>query len=403
MEKLKNRISYLAMGCVLAAMAVSCGSRPVIPCVSGIEVQKLLGIPDEETGYSLGVAACYVGAIGNQLIMAGGCNFPEDPAVEGGEKRFYRGIYAADMATDSLLLWRKVGELPHAAAYGVAVSIADGLILAGGTTAEGSLSAVYRLSLSEENQLAVLDTLCSLPFAMDNMAGTLVGKTLFLVGGNAKGKPSNELYSFAYTEPGASWKQETPFPGDARIQSVCVGQKMNGGGLYMWGGFAPSVDGNPATLSTDGYYYSLEKQIWTPAGNPVGADLVPVSLGGGVAYSINDTLIACTGGVNKDIFLSALLREEVLKKLVAACDTIRVDSLRALIKEYMLLPPKSYQFNDKILVYDTKRNLWIEVGQSSAVARAGAGIVGNGSVFYCINGELKPGIRISEISKVTIK
>lgn len=367
------------------------------------EVQKMTGIPDEEVGYSLGVSACYAGTIGNQLIMAGGCNFPETPVAEGGKKKFYQGIYTATVTADSLLAWRKVGELPQPAAYGVTVSIGDGLILAGGTNAEGALSAVYRLSLSADNQRVVLDTLRSLPFALDNMAGTVVGNKLFLLGGNAKGKPSNGLYSIVYTEPGASWRQETPFPGNARIQPVCAGQQQKGGGIYMWGGFAPSVDGSPATLSTDGYYYSLAKQTWTPVGNPVGDDLEPVSLGGGIAYSVSDTLIVCTGGVNKDIFLSALVREELLKQYVAAGDTVREDSLRALIKQYMLLPPKSYQFNDKILVYDTQQNLWKELGKSSAMARAGAGIAGNGSVFYCINGELKPGIRTPEISRVVLK
>ena len=49
---------------------------------SNIETQfsniKLIsGFPSGEAGYDLGVSACYAGFIGDYLIVAGGCNFPE--------------------------------------------------------------------------------------------------------------------------------------------------------------------------------------------------------------------------------------------------------------------------------------------------------------------------------------
>lgn len=59
------------------------------------------------------------------------------------------------------------------------------------------------------------------------------------------------------------------------------------------------------------------------------SDSVSVSLGGGGAVSLNDSLIICTGGVNKRIFLSALRRGEMLQKAKAAQCTKQIDSLNS--------------------------------------------------------------------------
>lgn len=394
----KVTIILFCIGCFFVGVAASCGS----PYMAGVSVQPMTGIPDEEAGFSLGVSACYAGMIGNRMIMAGGCNFPETPAAEGGKKRFYKGIYAAELTSSSLLQWHKVGELPEPAAYGVSMSIPNGLVLAGGVNADGSLSSVYRLLFSEDGQSITLDTLCSLPFTMDNMSGASTGKSLFLMGGNVNGKPSSSLYSLDYTRPDNCWVQEATFPGEARIQSVCVAQNVGEVQVYVWGGFAPSVDGKAATLSTDGYCYLPEKRIWRSVSVPVDKDFETVSLGGGIGYALDDSTIVCTGGVNKDIFLSALYREEMLKKAIVSSDSGRIDSLKTIGREYMIHSPEFYQFNDKILVYNTRQNVWVEAGRTSAVARAGAAIVGNGRTFYSICGELKPGIRTPEINKIVL-
>ena len=61
-----------------------------------------------------------------------------------------------------------------------------------------------------------------------------------------------------------------------------------------------------------------------------------------------------------------------------------------------------YRFNDRILIYNTRRDKWEEVVRSQDVARAGAALTGQGQTFFNINGELKPGIRTPEIAKIMI-
>lgn len=76
------------------------------------------------------------------------------------------------------------------------------------------------------------DTLPSLPVTMDNMAGALVGHSLYIVGGNVNGIPSSAMYMLDLSDLSGGWKRETDIPGEPRVQPVCVAQD---GKLYVWG------------------------------------------------------------------------------------------------------------------------------------------------------------------------
>lgn len=388
------------IGCLVLAGCVA----PEVKEESAWTVRQMQGAPTGEVGIELGVSACYAGLYEGKLLMAGGCNFPEIPASEGGKKRFYQGIYVADASADSLLVWEKVGELPVAAAYGVSVSTLQGVICAGGTNQDGALSSVIRISLEQDGALAVVDTLPSLPCTIDNMGGTLLEHYLFLAGGNVNGTPSNALYCLDLDAPDAGWIRLPDFPGAPRTQPVCVAQRKGKDYfLYVWGGFAGAGEGRSASLSVDGYCYHPLERVWTQVAAPVGKDSVEVSLGGGSGIACGDSLVLCTGGVNKDVFLAALKREEKMKQALAEGDSQVVDSLKSAAKIYMSMSPEAYRFNDKILIYDTVEDCWTEVMSSSQTARAGAALVGNGRVFFNINGELKPGIRTPGIAKMEME
>ena len=108
------------------------------------------------------------------------------------KKAYYRDIYIAPLSNDTAFEWKKIGQLPQAAAYGVTISTEKGLICVGGTTATHSLSDVFLLSLQKDTLKR--ETLPSLPVTMDNMAGALVGHSLYIVGGNVNGIPSSAMY-----------------------------------------------------------------------------------------------------------------------------------------------------------------------------------------------------------------
>ncbi len=366
------------------------------------KIQVMQGTPHEEAGIEQGVSACYAGFYQGRLLLAGGCNFPELPAAEGGKKRFYQGVYAAALSDEEVLEWKCIGQLPAPAAYGVALSTPQGVICVGGMNEQGAVSSVLRLSFHNETGQLLTDSLPSLPVTLDNMSGTYYNHCLYVAGGNVNGIPSNALYRLNLKRLENGWKRLADFPGPPRVQPVLAAQRaLQGTYLYLWGGFAGAGVGRPATLSVDGYRYHPETDTWTSVATPVGADDIDISLGGGTSIALGDSLILCMGGVNKTVFLDALKREEQLKQALLDDNMVLVDSLKQAGKLYMTMPVEAYHFNDRVLVYNTHQDVWQEVLRTPFTARAGAVIVGLDSVFYHLHGELKPGIRTSSIVRIS--
>ena len=386
-----KRLSFLSLSLITATMisslilACCTSSGQSIPSPA-VRIEHISGFPDSEPGYSLGVSACYAGFIDDKLVVVGGCNFPDVPAAEGGTKRFYKGIYVAQLANDSTWTWAKAGELPVEAAYGVTISLPHRLIFVGGSNSGGGLSATWSVSLNATGSITLSDTLPPLPCTLDNMAGAALGDTLYVLGGRKGGVPSTSLFSLDMKSPTKGWKEETAFPGAPRVQPVCAVQEES---LYLWGGFSSASEaGGEAIVATDGYRYRPALKIWEPVSTPV----IPgteeqLTLTGGASIALSDSLILCTGGVNKDLFLDAISgRYSLIAK-----------------ENYLTQPVSWYRFNGRLLVYNTRRNHWTEWGHSAALARAGAALAGRKNEIYVIGGETKPGIRTAQICKIVIE
>lgn len=342
---------------------------------------------DMESGIECGVSAPFAGKMNGRLVMAGGCNFPVDPLGAKSQKKFYKGIYAADPA---VMEWKRVGTLPEAMAYGLSVPVADNkVLLIGGTTAEGSTGKVWMATADQNGAVSVEELACSLPVSIDNAAATVLGNKVYVVGGSQNGKPSKDLWMLELADNGtvgakAEWKKLRSMPGNARVQPVMVAAKDAEGNdaLYVWGGFAGAYDGKQPTVETGGLRYSVAKNKWTVVKSPVDAQGETLTLGGGVAVKLADGRIAACGGVNKDIFVNAL---------------------RALPEGYLTHPIEWYKFNPNVVVFDPKSETWSVAEQSADVARAGAAIVAGGANdFYLMGGEVKPRIRTAQTLHVEL-
>lgn len=322
------------------------------------------GLPEVEAGMEYGVSAPFATCVDGNLIMAGGCNFPTDsPLAPDAIKKFYQGIYAADTSS---FTWHRIGSLPRAMAYGSTIAMPDGMILIGGMGEDGSTADVYRLRGSE------MESLPALPVTFDNGAAAAIGSILYVAGGNQDGIPSRDLWALDLSQPGKGWKKQAKMPGNPRTQPVMA---ASGGRLYLWGGFAGKHKGHDATLECNGLCYDPATGKWSALPAPV-ADGVEVSLGGGVAATLPDGRIAATGGVNKDVFLSALRNQQ---------------------PNYLLHPIEWYRFNSRIFVYDPVAGEWQLIADLPDAARAGAAIASDSDgTLYLMGGEVKPRIRTAE-------
>lgn len=345
--------------------------------LSAQHVRSVAGFPAAEPGYSLGVSACYAGQIGDYLVVAGGCNFPE----AGKPKKYYAGVYAAriDRAT---LQWRLVGFLPEAAAYGATVASGDSLLFIGGNNTEHALAAVYSVRLNSAGTDVSINRLADLPATADNMAVALAGNDVFVVGGNQNGKPSNAVLRYKLGSNSIAQGSNTVssvelrIPGAPRVQPVAAAYNNK---LYVWGGFY--ADGEQSKVHTDGYVYDVNAKEWGALAAPRSADGEEMTLSGGIAWADGNRLYA-TGGVNRTIFLDAISgRYECVEK-----------------DDYLKQPIDWYRFSGNLYVFDAVAGQWLTTTfANQALARAGAQAVPTTFGVYYIGGELKPALRTPQI------
>lgn len=338
--------------------------------LSAQHVRSVAGFPAAEPGYSLGVSACYAGQIGDYLVVAGGCNFPE----AGKPKKYYAGVYAARMDR-ATLQWRLVGFLPEAAAYGATIACGDSLLFLGGNNTDHALAAVYSVRLNSAGTDVSINRLADLPATADNMAVALAGNDVFVVGGNQNGKPSADVLRYklgASTVSSANLR----IPGAPRVQPVAAAYNDK---LYVWGGF--HADGEQSKVHTDGYVYDVNAKEWGALSAPRSADGEEMTLSGGIAWADGDHLYA-TGGVNRTIFLDAISgRYECVKK-----------------DDYLKQPIDWYKFSGNLYVFDAVAGQWLTTTfANQALARAGAQAVPTPLGVYYIGGELKPALRTPQI------
>lgn len=338
--------------------------------LSAQHVRSVAGFPAAEPGYSLGVSACYAGQIGDYLVIAGGCNFPE----AGKPKKYYAGVYAARMDR-ATLQWRLVGFLPEAAAYGATVASGDSLLFIGGNNTDHALAAVYSVRLNSAGTDVLINRLADLPATADNMAVALVGNDVFVVGGNQNGKPSADVLRYKLGASTVS-SADLRIPGAPRVQPIAAAYNDK---LYVWGGFY--ADGEQSKVHTDGYVYDINLKEWGVLPAPHSVDGEEMTLSGGIAWADGDHLYA-TGGVNRTIFLDAISgRYECVKK-----------------DDYLKQPIDWYKFSGNLYVFDAVAGQWLTTTfANQALARAGAQVVPTTLGAYYIGGELKPALRTPQI------
>ncbi len=322
---------------------------------------------EREGGLEYGVSGAYAGEVAGRPVVAGGCNFPyDDPiAVAPSAKRYYQGIY--DAASGA-----RLGSLPVRTAYGASVSTPAGLLMIGG---EG-LSDVWLFDGTQ------LHTLASLPCAVDNAYAATDGHSVYLVGGNHDGVPSAEVLMLDLADLQGPWRVVATMPGNPRVQPVAA---ISGDKLYVWGGFSPRrADAEPA-VATEGLALDLASGRWTTVAAPRDGRR-ELTLSGGVAATLADGTIICTGGVNREIFLAAI-----------TCQA----------PDYLTHPVEWYRFNGRVCRFSPQTGSWQVEKSQADYARAGASAIvlpaaadASTQQLMLLGGEAKPRVRNPKTSTI---
>jgi len=327
-------------------------------------------LPDFPGGGGIGVSGHFAGITGGRLTVAGGCNFPDIPAAEGGGKVFYRDIWTCIPGTEG---WKMSGRLPEPTAYGAAVNIGEDIICLGGTG--GPQVTVLRWDCGTDT-LSVRQ-LNPLPVRTDNSAACADAdnRDIYIAGGNMDGSPSTRFFRGRYLGDRIEWEELSPFPGPARVQPVMA---FSGGRIHLAGGFRYAAGEGEPQIPGEVLCYDIAKGLWE-----VETDVPDPShtFSGGCSAAYGDYLLFF-GGVRKELFSQAL---------------------KSPSPDYMLHEPAWYGFGDVLYAYDTGARKWLPLETDERFARAGASAaVTDDGTLFTVCGELKPGVRTPCVGATSI-
>ena len=371
--------------------------------------------PQLDPAYAKGVSGHIAGEprLG-LLVMAGGCNFPNRPAREGGAKRYYSEIYTADYlgtvhlacetkASELDMGWKLVGHLPHPTAYAAFLRYDDKLIVVGGQSAAGDLSDAYMIQLSDSLGVEITP-LPSLPEPRSGMASARIEDVLYLIGGRVNGKLSNTVLSLDLSRPQKEWCEETPYPHSPFLKLVAMTNQdesdTSSGVPYLsvMGSFT-GVDEPDQGVQADVTYmtYTPQTKQWQTYKIAPDDPIAAHGFGGGYASRCEPSF---SGGVRADLFVTALQREKDLKAAKAKGNRRLVKKLQAEQRAYLSHDPAWYGFCSEWYSFDRSRGRGEAKsgfhfdGRADAVYQDGYTSMMDGML---IGGETMPGVRTPSI------
>jgi SSS family transporter len=257
---------------------IAFGLAVLIAAVSGAQLKvakdplewgTLPEIPD-----ALGYGGPMAGVHNDALIVAGGANFSKGAPWEGGPKQWYSDIWV--LPSKEATEWIDAGDLPHALAYGTAISTEGGVVLIGGQNDDVVYDEVLRLTWDPDSQKLSIEELPDLPAPTAFAAAGLMGDSVYVASGMQSSRASDDVHGFWKLDLSAendddpatdfTWQELDVYPGPARHKAVSAVQAIDGeDSFFLFSGEIsdpadPSVNG--LSYLTDGYRYDVKTATW---------------------------------------------------------------------------------------------------------------------------------------------
>ncbi|HZF41331.1 MAG TPA: sulfatase/phosphatase domain-containing protein, partial [Blastocatellia bacterium] len=303
---------------------------------------SLPDLPRASSGQMAGVS--------NGTILVIGGSYFKTSIFEGGQKLWLDTILALEPKGEA---WKLAGRLDHLLGYGAAVSVDDGVIVIGGSDGARHYADVWRLRWKEGRLERT--ALPALPQPLANMGAAVIGRTIFVAGGQnapALTEAAKTIFALDLGAREPKWKTLDPIPGPARILPVVAAQ---GGALFVVSG-AELLAGADGKVSrrylNDGWRYSpgADNKGWRRIAD------VPRPVVAAPAIDDGSSRILVFGGDD-------------------GANALRVFELK----------DNHPGFSRDILAYDTATDKWSKAGElpvslvtTSAVKRQGAVIIPGG-------------------------
>lgn len=357
-----------------------------------------LQLPTPASGLQLGAAGVFAGFHHTVFIVAGGANFPDKMPWEGGAKKRQDNIYILQEQKGKFHWLENVSlKLPRPLAYGVSVSVPEGVFCAGGETENGSISkAAFLLSWQENKKQLELYSLPDMPLALANAAVTCIGSRVFVAGGETGTAVSDQFFCIDLAAQQPAWENLPSIPMRLSHSVALVQQNANKEErLFLVGGRAATATG-VSELHGTLFAYDPGKKEWVSLA-PIQSHGKPVNLSAATAVTAGKDRILVWGGDRGEIFH----RIEILNASIASATD--ADLKAKLITEKKQLLTVHPGFNKEILEYNTCTNSWRSVGELPFPAQVTTTAVKWKDRAWIPSGEIRPGVRTPVVHLIKLK
>lgn len=330
-----------------------------------------------------GLAGAFIGLHNNALIVAGGANFPNGPAWEGGEKVFHDEIYVAEKDGAGILQWKQKNfPLPKSIAYGQSISTERGLLCIGGTDGETVGQEVLLLEWSPISDEIHTTQLPSLPYAGSDLAGDIINDQVYIA---ASSRQEKFFWSLDLNNLEADWKSLPVWDGSPR--SYAIGLAQNDGEencFYLIKGRHLGSNG-VSDLLADMHKYSPSREEWVRV-----RDGHSVTLSAGTGLAVGANHIFLFGGAEGQML-------NQIERLNARISYDTSDNPSHVVKQRDSLLMHHQGFSRDIWAFHTITETWTRIGELPSGSQVTTTALQWDDQLIIPTGEIAPCIRTPNI------
>ncbi len=322
----------------------------------------------------MGLSGVVSGLVGDQIIIAGGNNFPEGLPWEGGIKKYYKRVIVYNNQKDTLLNTFTF-NLPANVAYAAVAQLKDGIFYAGGENENGPLSSAYLIKKSKSQSFEIIE-LPSLPIAISNAVAVATENAVYVLGGANKEGVSNKVWKLALNNIKKGWTVQASMPQPTAFAAAAIANEH----IYIMGGRCKEANGI-SKIYKEVYAFDIENNLWEQKAS------LPETVSAACALAIDNNKILFIGGDKIVVFHEV---EMLAAKIAATTDTTIKKELTVVKNNLQKTHPG---FSKDVLAYDASLNKWSPYAQLSFAAPVTTNaFLFNHKIILPV-GEIKPGIR----------
>lgn len=333
---------------------------------------------------SPGFAGPVAGLLHNDVVIAGGANFPDAMPWMGGKKVYYNQVYRYQQADNQLQLISE-SRLPDTIAYPAVCTTPLGIVYAGGETQAGLSSKVWLMKTDSSNTIG-FDALPNLTEPTANAGMTIFQNELYIVGGETAKGASAEMFRLSLANPQRGWQPLAALPHPAS-HGVFLTQ---GTQLFYIGGRMKTASGI-SNLYAQVYAYDVQNNQWSSKAP------LPYALSAGTGAAIGNEYLILFGGDKGKTFHKT---ETLIAAIAAETNPQKKEILN---REKIQLQSNHPGFSNEVLLYNIAQNQWSVAGTIPFATPVTTTALVTDKSVYLPSGEIKAGVRSPTILKVDFK